>query len=95
MTVEFLQAAEDEAEEAFRFYEQRQPGLGATFRASLAMALTRVEKSPLATPIIGADFRKCRLRRFPYNLIYCVRADRVLIVALAHDRRRPGYWHSR
>jgi mRNA-degrading endonuclease RelE of RelBE toxin-antitoxin system len=39
--------------------------------------------------------RKARLRTFKYNVIYVIDDTEVVIVAVAHYRRRPGYWHSR
>jgi mRNA-degrading endonuclease RelE of RelBE toxin-antitoxin system len=95
MTIEFLEAATVEAEEALEYYEQRQPGLGAAFRSAIEMALARIEARPLGMPLIDGRSRKCRLRRFPYNLIYRVLDDRILIIAVAHDRRKPDYWRER
>lgn len=95
MTTEFLEAAAVEAEEAFEYYEQRQSGLGESFRTEIEMALTRIEARPLGMPLIDDRSRKYRLRRFPYNLIYRVLDDRILIIAVAHDRRKPDYWRER
>ena len=53
----------------------------------------------LANPLIGAVFRGTRrhyiLRRFPYSIIYQVAAEELRILAVAHHRRRPGYWAQR
>ena len=53
----------------------------------------------LANPLIGAVFRGTRrhyiLRRFPYSIIYQVAAEELRILAVAHQRRRPGYWTQR
>lgn len=35
------------------------------------------------------------LRRFPYSVIYYIRAEELRVVALAHHRRKPGYWSGR
>lgn len=53
----------------------------------------------LSNPLIGAVFRGTRrryiLRRFPYSVIYQVAEDEIRILAVAHHRRRPGYWTQR
>ena len=95
MIVEFLDEASDEAMQAYQYYEDRQSGLGTAFRTALEAALLRVEARPMSCPAIDADTRKCRLQRFPYNLLFRLLDERVLIIAVAHDRRKPGYWHKR
>lgn len=56
-------------------------------------------KALLANPKVGAIFRGTRrrylLRRFPYSIIYQVSAGELRIIAVAHQRRRPGYWAGR
>jgi len=53
----------------------------------------------LANPKVGAIFRGTRrrylLRRFPYSIIYQVSTDELRVIAVAHQRRRPGYWAGR
>jgi plasmid stabilization system protein ParE len=53
----------------------------------------------LERPMIGKPFRRVArqfvIKRFPYSLFYQVRTDSVLIAAVAHHRRRPGYWIMR
>ena len=53
----------------------------------------------LANPKVGAIFRGNRrrylLRRFPYSIIYHVTSDELRVIAVAHQRRRPGYWAGR
>ena len=53
----------------------------------------------LANPVLGAIFsgnlRRHLLRRFPYSVIYQITAEEIRIVAVAHHRRRPGYWSER
>jgi toxin ParE1/3/4 len=50
---------------------------------------------PLSGKSLTERIRKFGLRRFRYNLIYAVDADEIVIVAVAHHRRRPDYWHAR
>ena len=41
------------------------------------------------------EVRRFVLERFPYTVIFEVLADRVLVLAVAHARRRPNYWKRR
>lgn len=76
-----------------------------TLKANVELGLTfvaefeRTANLVLANPLLGAVFRGTRrryiLRRFPYSIIYQVTADDLLILAVAHHRRRPGYWADR
>ena len=53
----------------------------------------------LTNPLLGAIFRGTRrrlsLRRFPYSVIYQITSEELRVVAVAHHRRRPGYWANR
>jgi toxin ParE1/3/4 len=89
-------AAEAEFREAMERYEQQRAGLGGKFRAEFEVTLQRVRDNPL---LYAADddsaVRHCPLRRFPYTLVYLDLEDRIWIAAVAHQRRRPGYWARR
>ena len=76
-----------------------------TLKANVELGLAfvaefeRTANLVLANPLLGAVFRGTRrryiLRRFPYGIIYQVTADELRILAVAHHRRRPGYWAER
>ncbi|HKZ74554.1 MAG TPA: type II toxin-antitoxin system RelE/ParE family toxin, partial [Steroidobacteraceae bacterium] len=82
MIVEFLPAADREFREATRYYEARAPGLGHEFIAELEHMRS----------ILDSMHRSLVLRRFPFALIYRIDPTAVRIVAVAHKRRKPGYW---
>jgi len=69
--------------------------LGLVFLAEFEHGVNAI----LANPKVGAMFRGTRrrylLRRFPYSIIYQVSTDELRVIAVAHQRRRPGYWASR
>lgn len=68
--------------------------LGLAFVAEFERAASLV----LSNPSLGAVFRSTRryiLRRFPYGIIYKVTVEELQILAIAHHRRRPGYWAQR
>ncbi len=76
-----------------------------TLKANVELGLAfvaefeRTAKVVFANPLLGAEFRGARrrylFRRFPYSIIYQVTAEELRILAVAHHRRRPGYWAHR
>ena len=94
MKAEFLPEAEDEFIEAARYYEGAAPGVGFRFIAEVHRCLGFVSEHPLAAPE-KKGVRKKLLNHFPYNLLYAVETDLIVVVAVAHQKRRPGYWRSR
>jgi plasmid stabilization system protein ParE len=93
------QEAEAEMAEAARWYEAHRAGLGIEFLEAVDDAVVRIAEMPrMGSPISGvADqaIRRRAVRRFPYHVIYLELPDRLQILAVAHDRRRPGYWVGR
>ena len=85
------------ARAARRWYrvEQDAPDVAARFHAALQRALGQILQSPERWPRAVDDLRKRHLRGFPYRVIYQVRADHVLVVAVMHERQRPEYWRGR
>ncbi|MEW6114544.1 MAG: type II toxin-antitoxin system RelE/ParE family toxin [Thermodesulfobacteriota bacterium] len=87
--------AEAELGAAARFYEAQLGGLGEAFLVEVGRCFARARQSPdLGAPCYGR-FRRLLVRRFPYAVVYEVLPDSVLIVAVAHQRRKPGYWRRR
>jgi hypothetical protein len=96
--VRFHRAASAEAEAAVRWYNERVVGLGDDFRGELIAGVERVREGPLVWPTSSYDARTRRylLPRFPYAIVYVVGSDgSVTVAAVAHVRRRPGYWQTR
>lgn len=95
MRYDFHPEARVEYLEAISFYEERRPGLGAAFTVAIEAVIGRVLDSPTAWRVVEDDVRRCLARRFPFGVLYTVEQDAVLIVAIMHCSRRPGYWRSR
>lgn len=95
MRVEFLPAALDDALDAIAYYDRISVDLGNRFNLALWDAIEQVLQAPDAWPSMGARARKRNLNRFPYGVVYRTQADVVLIIAVAHLHRRPGYWRRR
>jgi len=91
----FLPPAEEEMLEAARFYESRVQGLGREFLAEVRHASQRITEHPdAATPVRG-KVRRRLIKRFPFGILYVNDPDEIVIVAVMHLRRRPGYWRNR
>lgn len=95
--VKLLSPARAEIRAAMRWYESRQKGLGLEFVAVLDEALEAIAARPEAAPLWRPDraWRKWVVRRFPYLVLFEVGPDFVTVIAVAHQRRRPGYWKNR
>lgn len=94
--ITFDSEAENEFRAAASYYEGQQAGLGDDFVAEVEQAVQRIAQMPQSFPLHGsAGFRKCLLRRFPYTLYFLELQDRIWVAAVAHQRRRPGYWSHR
>lgn len=95
MKVEFHPAADTELRAAARLYEERAPGLGEQFLGEVEHVSSRLREHQALGPRLDLEHRRLGLRRFPFALIYRIKTSKVQIVAVAHDRRKPGYWRKR
>jgi hypothetical protein len=95
MILEQLPEAEQEIDEAVDYYERKQDGLGLDFLSKVQDAYHHILASPTRWPLISKRVRRYLLDQFPYGVIYEVRNDLVLVIAVMHLKRRPGYWRRR
>jgi plasmid stabilization system protein ParE len=92
--------ASAELRHAALWYEQRHAGLGAQFAAAVDVAVRSAARWPHSgalVPGVRDDLylRRLHVGRFPYQVVYLLAEDVIHVLAVAHDRRRPGYWGSR
>lgn len=101
LRVVFGPEASTEVEEAAVWYEAQRSGLGLAFLGAVDAVVEQIAGWPDAGSLVaGIDeqlaVRRAPVPRFPYYLAYVLAADDALrVLAVAHDRRLPGYWHSR
>lgn len=100
LPVRFINAATSELEDAARWYEERHAGLGLAFLAAVDEAVASIAEWPYIAPRLegvseGVDVRGAPLARFPYYVAYVVVGEAIVVVAMAHERRRPLYWSRR
>jgi len=97
MQVLFHPDAQDELNRAISHYEGNELGLGYQFAVEIVAAVERIRTNPVLWPILDHQVRRCLVHRFPYGVIYSVdeQRSRVLILAVMHLHRQPGYWSER
>jgi len=95
MRVRQLSVAAAELREAMAWYRERSPRAAENLWLRIQDARRSIVLFPHAAPLIGHRIRRFILSGFPYDLIYTVLKDEVVIVAIAHHSRRPGYWKNR
>lgn len=95
MRFSFHPEALAEYDEAAHFYADRQPGLDLRFIVCIENPIELIVAHPTRWSIVSGNVRRCRARVFPYSLMYTLKADEILIVAVAHSSREPGYWNRR
>jgi plasmid stabilization system protein ParE len=97
MTAAILNEAEEDLEQAFDYYQGRRRGLGIEFVEEFRRGVARVLEHPNAWQALDAIYRRYRLHRFPYGIVYRVdwETQRVIIVTVMDMSRRPGWWRDR
>ena len=95
MIVELLEEAEEELTAAALWYESREAGLGRRLRDEVARVLARMAEDPTLWREREGGYRRVNCPNFPYYIPYIIRGDRIVVVAVAHGHRRPGYWKER
>jgi plasmid stabilization system protein ParE len=95
MKIEFLPPARAELTDAISYYNTQSEGLGYEFAAEIKRTLGRIAQYPDAWFKLSKRTRRCRTNRFPYGVIYQIREESLLIVAVMHLSREPERWKSR
>jgi plasmid stabilization system protein ParE len=95
MRIRFLETAQIELDEAIDYYNYESPGSGEIFLAEVLNALDRIGRFPEAWQPCSKRTRRCQTRRFPYGVVYQIRKDEILVVAVANLHRKPDYWMDR
>lgn len=95
LPITFRPEARAELVEAWSWYEEQRPGLGDELAACVEAAISKAARQPDAYAEAHEGVRRVLVRRFPYGVFYVVEAGALLVLAVAHARRRPLYWRDR
>lgn len=92
MSLRYHEAAEEELLNETGYLELQAEGLGRRFFVKIRRTEVRIAQFPQSAPEIRSGIRKTILRTFQYSLIYSIEPEGILVLSVAHHRRRPDYW---
>jgi plasmid stabilization system protein ParE len=95
MRVKLHPDARAELRAARNWYHERSPLSAFAFAQTVQNATSRIREAPNTFPLADHGTRKFTLQRFPFSIFYRAAEAEIVIVALAHQKRRPGYWSNR
>jgi toxin ParE1/3/4 len=99
LKLRILREAGEEAQASAIWYDEQLAGLGNDFLDELSAALQQIEDDPDRFPALETaksnQLRRCRLARFPYLIIFEILTAEIVVLAIAHCKRRPNYWRKR
>ena len=80
---------------ALDFYQKRAEGLDEAFLDIIEAVVRRIRRHPRAGVSVFPNIRRVSVSTFPYSVVYRIEEERVFILAIAHEKRRPLYWARR
>lgn len=95
MTFQYHPEAAKELMSSIQYYEEKSVGLGAEFLDEIEEAIAQAIAHPKSGSLLTKNGRRNLLVRFPYEIIYDASENVVMINAVKHMKRKPGYWESR
>ncbi|MBA4405850.1 plasmid stabilization protein [bacterium] len=95
MILEFLEPAYIEYQEAIEYYNLQSDGLGNKFIVEIDRTISIIKNYPESFTKYTEHLRKAVVTAFPYNLIYSIQEEKTIIMAVAHQHRKPNYWLKR
>lgn len=95
LPVNLTRAAQQEFDEAVDWYDQQSGGLGARFTRAVRTVLERIRERPELHAVVEADVRQAIVPKFPYSILYRIRANDIVVIAVFHSSRDPVVWQRR
>jgi len=92
MKLRILEPAFLEIEDAKEYYNLKQEKLGESFKNDVQATIDNILVFPELYPKIVDEIRRCILHRFPYSIFYAIDGDTVVVLSVAHQRRKPYYF---
>jgi len=95
LPIDYLSDARRDFDESFDWYSERSTQAAIRFADAVDAALMQLAARPTRFPSSDGVHRECPVKKFPFRIVYRLAENRVLVVAIAHAKRRPGYWKDR
>jgi hypothetical protein len=95
MRIEFLDPAFIEYKEAIDYYDLQIKGMSNKFISEIDRTISIIKNYPESYSLYTKHTRKATVSIFPYNIIYSIGDEIILIIAIAHQHRKPNYWSKR
>jgi toxin ParE1/3/4 len=97
MIAKVLDEAESDLETAFRYYELARRGLGVEMLNEFRSGIEQILLHPQAWQPLDETYRRYRLHRFPYGIVYRIgeNPDEILVIAIMHLGQKPNHWRER
>jgi hypothetical protein len=93
--IRLLKPAQAELDDEIIYYEEQVSGLGIEFLDEILKTFKRIKLNPKAWTLFSKRTRRCLVHRFPYGVIYQIRENEILIIAIANLHKKPDYWRDR
>ena len=93
--VDLLPGARQDFDESFDWYVGRSVAAAEHFSNAINATLAMIAADPQQFAVVDSRHRECLVARFPFRIVYRFEPARVVVVAIAHAKRRPGYWKGR
>ena len=87
--------AENDIDEAHKWYEKQRTGLGEDFLLCIEDGLAKLRRNPIMYPLVYKNIRRFLIHRFPFGIFYLVEPEKIVILAVLHGRRNPMSWKKR
>ena len=84
-----------EVQEAILWYNDISNTLSADIESRFYLSLDDIQKQPETYPKLKKNFRQYNIGRFPYNVVYRLKGNLIIVLAFAHHKRKPNYWRKR
>lgn len=91
----FHPEALSEYAEAVKYYSRQRSEIAQSFIDAVEEAIYKIRETPSRYSIWDEDVRRCFTRKFPYAILFTIETDYILILAVMHCSREPGYWQNR
>jgi plasmid stabilization system protein ParE len=95
LPIDYVSGARRDFDESFDWYAERSTQAAVRFADAVDAALVKIAANPTRFASPDGVHRQCPVKKFPFRVVYRLVDNRVLVVAIAHAKRRPGYWRGR